>query len=60
MLEGKKAAPKLQQVLRSLLSSVLGKTQVQEVLDHTDLGKGSEQAGKKDWLGMNLLRKEIG
>lgn len=43
----------------------MGKTQMQKVLvlDQTDLGKGSEQAGRKDWLGMNLLSqkgKEIG
>lgn len=38
----------------------MGKSQVQKVLvlDHADLGKGSGQAGKKGWLGMNLLRKE--
>lgn len=33
------------------------------MLDQTNLGKGSEQAGRKDWLGMNLLSqkgKEIG
>lgn len=33
----------------------MGKIQVQKVLDHADLLSRQE---KKDWLGMNLLRKE--